>query len=168
MPRKPDWFANTEPIIERLANLEPTQSLNRRNVEDLFSVRKTEAIRVMKIAGAASVGRNMKIPASMLLKYVESRVGDFKKERRRRAGIAKVVTMEASISPARHASFKLPPVPNFDELTGITFDCGILRVEYFSFEDLMVKMISLSKAMLHQEGRFEEIVEKSLRLVPKE
>jgi hypothetical protein len=166
MPRKPEWFANLEPILERLSSLDALQPMNRRDVEDMFAVKKTEANRIMEIAGPdpqLSGGRLMIVRAGSLLRYVESRRGEVKKERKRRSAIAHTVATEASITPARYATFKLPKVPSFDDLgDSVTFCNGTLTVHYVSFEDLMAKLVSLGKAGLHQADRFQEIVQKSL------
>lgn len=161
MPRKPDWYANFESILERLSTLHNEQ-ITRQAVEEIFGVKKTEAVRIMRVAGGWTAGKSMFVLGTALILYVESRRGEVKKERKRRSAIAQTVATEASITPARYSTFKLPPVPNFDELTDISFEAGALRVGYVSFEDLMVKLVSLSKAMLHQADRFQEIVEKSL------
>jgi hypothetical protein len=163
MPRKPDWYANFEPILERLSSLDPAQGLSRPTVQEIFAVKKTEATRVMKVAGAVPAGPLLFVKASALLAYVESRRGEVKKERKRRSAIAHTVATEASITPARYATFKLPKVPNFDDLgDAVSFREGTLLLKYSSFEDLIAKLMSLGKAGLHQADRFQEIVEKSL------
>jgi hypothetical protein len=165
MARKPDWYANFEPILSRLSSLEPGRKLERKHVEELFTVKRTEANRIMEIAGAQSIGQGAKtvIEAGTLRAYVESRAGDFKKERKRRAAVAQVVAEESAISPARHSNFKLPKVPSFDDLgDAVSFCAGAMTVKYDSFEDLMSKLVSLGKAGLHQSERFQEIVEKGL------
>lgn len=177
MARKPEWFANIEGIRERLSSLHAEQMLGRADVEKLFDVKRTEAARILEVSGGLMPGQGRRaiVHAHELLAYVESRRGEVKKERKRRAAVAQVVAEESSISPARYSNFKLPKVPSFDELKGIRFspggtfygtefrDVATLSIDYGSFEDLMVKLVALGKAMLHQEGRFEEIVEKSLR-----
>lgn len=165
MARKPDWYANFEPILSRLLSLEPARKLQRKHVEELFEVKRTEANRIMEIAGATPTGQGARtvIEVGTLKAYVESRRGDFKKERKRRAAVAQVVAEESSISPARYSNFKLPKVPSFDDLgDAVSFREGSMTVKYESFEDLMSKLVSLGKAGLHQSDRFQEIVEKGL------
>jgi hypothetical protein len=165
MARKPDWYANFEPIMSRLSSLEPTRQLVRKNVEELFGVKRTEANRIMQIAGAQSIGQGAKtmIEVRTLVLYLESRRGDFKKERKRRNAFAHVVATEAAISPARYATFRLPPIPNFDALgDSLQFRNGVMSIRYESFEDLISKIISMGQAGLHQSDRFRELVEQGL------
>lgn len=165
MARKPEWFAQIEGIRERLSSLHPEATLVRVDVETLFSVKRTEATRIFQIAGGIGLGRGQTalITAGHLLRYVESRQGEVKKERKRRAAFAQVVAEEAAISPARHSNFKLPKVPSFDELgDAVSFRAGEMKVKYESFEDLMSKLVSLGKAGLHQSDKFQEMVESGL------
>jgi hypothetical protein len=151
--------------MERLSAMHPDQPLGRADVEQIFSVKRTEARRIIEIAGPDPTPEYARaiVLAGVLLRYVESRRGEVKKERKRKNAIAHVVATEAAISPARHSTFKLPKVPSFDELgDAVSFREGALTIQYSSFEDLMAKLVSMGQAALHKSDLFQELVEKSL------
>jgi hypothetical protein len=159
MPKKPDWYAQFEGIVEKLSSFHPDQPLNRVDVEKLLKVKRTEATRILNLAG----GKNGLLNARTLLLYVESRREDAGHDRRRRDKLAHVVASERSMAPLRDRTFRLPKLPSIEDIPEtVQFSNGVLTLRYESFEDLFTQIFLLAKAAQFDGERLLDLVARSL------
>src|ERR1051326_5557868 len=163
MPKKPTWYQQFEGIVEALKKLPDDQPIRRFEVQSLLHVGRTEATRIMSLAGSEQVGAYTIVKADALVRYLESRREDAGLARKRKNRIAHTVATERALQPARSATFKLPKLPMVGDLSAdIEFQDGVLSTRYQGFEDVVGKLVSLAKAMQFDPERFRELAEAGL------
>jgi hypothetical protein len=150
MPAKPRWLLHIPAILDRLASLE-VPVLDRASIEELFGVRRRQAVHLLNAFGGYQLGRTFAVDRLALMKRLEKVQDDpdFRREASRR------LRLSETLSDLReHASAVRVPLPVnrsalFEERTGLPEGVAIegtrLTVEFRSAEDLLGRLYELAR-----------------------
>lgn len=160
MPKKADWLQNIDEIILTVERVPADAKLVRLDIERAFTVNKTEALRIMDIAGSDLTGRFRTVTRDGLLAYLNSRRNEATVARSRRKKVLETVHTEQQLSRTKGLIFKLKESrPRMESLPpSISFEeTGVLKVAYSDGQDLAQSLVDLAKAMMFDFDRFVEI-----------
>jgi hypothetical protein len=159
MPHKPYWWRELPRIRRELAAL-AGPVLSRREVERIFHVSTTEAHRLMKRMGCMRLGNALAVPtpqASRWLDRLESRP-DAIEETDRRARLEAALAQAREDLKLREVAVPLRISPNLEGLPGtIQIAPPELRIQFQSFEDLLVQLGELIRAVAEDREKIEAL-----------
>jgi hypothetical protein len=162
LPAKPTWWGQIEDIVATL-ELSDAVVVDRSAAEKLFQVGPRRAVQLLTLFGGQEAGGAVLIERERLLvKLRELRATDtFREEirrrrkvgeeieqlRRRRAGEKVRIAVEPEIFSSGMAS--LPEA--------VQIGAGRLEIEYGDCEDLLQKLVALSKAAANDFEHFQQL-----------
>lgn len=163
MPAQPFWMQR---ISEILATAKASQVpfLDRAAVENLFALRKRQAIRVMHLIGGYHIGKAFVVGRPELLTWLQ-KIAASPKARWSEAARER---LEVSIEEARslldrNRKFMVSADARSRKLDGLPptvhLRPGELRIEFFGLEDLSRQLFELGMAMANDYSRLARLVE---------
>jgi hypothetical protein len=163
--RQPFWISRVSEILETASNTE-VPFLDRSAVEQLFDVRKRQAIRLMHKIGGYYVGKAFVVaqPAVVTwLKEVAANPKTYWAEAARER--LEVSIEEARAIRDRHRRFVVAPDARERRLEGLPTTVhlkpGELKIEFFGAEDLFRQLYELGQAIGNDYERFRALAEGS-------
>lgn len=160
MPRKTEWIHRLDQALEELRLL-PCPSIDRATVEKLFDVSPRQALRILDRLGAYRAGKSLLVDRVELIDKIEALRQDaavqFERRRRervdaqlnelRRQLAARRITIAARGDVRDMTMTQLPE--------RVRLEPGELRIEFDGTEDLLARLLELSKAILNDYDSFE-------------
>jgi hypothetical protein len=161
--RKPFWIQRVSEILD-IARMGQAPFLDRGAVEELFDVRKRQAIRIMHFIGGYHVGKAFVVGRPAVIAWLEEaiRTGhpSWAEAARERLELS---IAEARALRDRHRKFIVSPDARQRRLEGlpqtIRLKPGELRIEFFGAEDLFRQLYELGQAMGNDYERFRRLAE---------
>jgi hypothetical protein len=165
MPAQPFWLQRISDILTTAKKSE-VPFLDRVAVQNLFGVRKRQAIRLMHAIGGYHVGRGFVVGRPELIAWLqearnspEARSQEAARER------LEIAIEEARSIVGRDRKFIVSPDAVSKKLPGlpptIQLKTGELKIEFFGTEDLLRQLFELSQAIGNDYARFQSLVEGS-------
>jgi hypothetical protein len=166
MPRKSEWLHRVTEIVQEVKALE-APIVDRAAVEQLFRLRRRQAIELMHGFGGYQVGRAFVLDRLELVRLLETLGNgeEFERERRRKDRITN--KLEEARRQRASQQVRIPITPEIvsqqvDELPdAIRFGASAVTIQFESVEDLLVHLVELSQAAANDYGRFQRMVERS-------
>jgi hypothetical protein len=153
LPNQPTWLQRVPDLLSRIQSEKAPPLLDRQSIEDLFGVRRRQAIALLHRFDGYKVGRTFVVPREAVIDFLQNIVAS--------GAIAEAAAKKSSVleflGEARQA-LQLPsiPLPATTKLSEITFDGlppGIrlqpdqLTIHFHGATDLLQKLFSLSQAL---------------------
>jgi hypothetical protein len=157
---KPRWWRHIPEIRSMLADVR-LPVLDRAAVEQLFGLRRRQAIELMNRFGGYQTGRTLLIGRDQLLAAIEgiAASGEYEQETTRRERLAAAV--ERIRRTRQSEAVRIPIAPEvfrfrMDTLgTGVALRPGRLEIEFSGPEELLTKLFGLAQAIANDYGGFE-------------
>jgi hypothetical protein len=162
MPAKPFWFLRVSEITSELRQL-TVPVVDRAIVEELFRLKRRQAIELMHRFGGYQAGRTFLIDRAHLIQRLQElasgaefefevcrreRLGEYLEDMRRQRR-----AIQVRFPVAREAfSRKVRDLPD-----GVLLRPGRLEVDFKGTEDLLTKLFDLAQAASNDFERFESI-----------
>lgn len=165
MPPCPKWFTRIEKIEVCLENQPPQARLGRAEVAALFGVQRTEAQRILRLAGGAGQDQRWDIPARRLLAWVQDRAPEADRENARRETHSR---LDKDLNPAwrKHEFTTWDRIPHRieDWPTGVTLEPGVLHIRYNAPNELFETLMQVAQIAADDYDRFvSRIMAQSVR-----
>ena len=162
MPAKPAWFLKLPQILADLKRLD-TPVLDRLILENLFGVRRRQAITLMHQFAGYQSGKTFLIDRAQLIGALQELRDhdDFGREHRRKLRLSSALdelrrlqpAIRIPISPAVHTG----PDPFGALPPGVDLQPGILSVQFATPEELLGKLFLLAQNIAADFGHFRRI-----------
>lgn len=164
MPKLPCWYSRVPEILARLQHPGTPPLLDRASVEELFGVRRRQAIRILSAAKGYQVGKTFIVERQALSQFLngveESGAGREARSRKQRVAAALnevanyAEAQRVEIRPSIHALSRRPNVlPASVELVGP----GKLQISYNGPEDLLARIVELASAAANDFPAFRRL-----------
>jgi hypothetical protein len=163
MPPKPSWFHRIAEIREAVASAS-LAFLDRGDIEELFRVRRRQAVNLLHRLGASPLGTSLVVERARLLAFLDGNMTTdvFRNERRRREHVREA--LEVARREARGKDVRFPiasqalPGSLGDLSPEIRLAPGELQIRCTGAEDLLQKLYLLSKAIASDFASFERLI----------
>ena len=160
MAAKPSWWLHIPEIRSMLADVQ-LPVLDRAAVEQLFGLRRRQAIELMNRFGGYQTGRSLLIGRDQLVAQLDAIVAgdEFQRESARRERLAS--TVESVRRTRESEAVRIPISPHVFATRMATLGPevqlrpGKLEVEFTGAEDLLRKLFSLAQAIANDYTGFE-------------
>ncbi len=166
MPAKVQWLLRLPEIEAELERMR-VPVLDRAAVENLFRLRRRQAITLMHGLGGYQAGRTFLVERERVLEHVRAILGssEFECEARRRQRLGE--ELETMRREHRAADVRIPV--SLDTLSrkvrdlpdGIQLRPGRLEVNFAGTEDLLTKLFEIAQAASNDFDRFEAMTSNS-------
>lgn len=166
MPAKPRWLIRIPEIVERL-NALTCPVIDRQAVEDLFGVRRRQAIHLLNRFGGFQLGRTYAVDRSYLIRQLERmrQDPDWWREAARRRRFARTLSELHSASRAMQITLPpeaaMPPHEPSGFPPGVYVECGELRVPFNSALELLGKLYAVAQAAAEDLDAFQTALDRA-------
>lgn len=169
MPAQPKWLTRVPQILAYLRATEPPV-LDRQAVEEIFQLKRRQAIHLMHRFGGFQLGRTLAIDRLRLIDELERLRADsnYWWEVTRRKRFSQALTQIRAYSQASNVTLPVavhcpgeaaPPLP-----TGVDLHPGELRVKFHSAVDLLGKLYEIAQRAAADLEDFERLLVKPKRI----
>jgi hypothetical protein len=163
MPAQPLWFLRLPAIRATVSRLEGPV-LDRAAIEDLFGVRRRQAIALLHRFGGYQAGRTFLVERTSLLRQLEALESgaEFLAERSRRRRVAEDVEEARRQLPAKRVRIEAGPETfrrQLGDLPGVELAAGQLRIRFAGTADLLRQLLELAMAIQNDYERFRALCE---------
>jgi len=166
MPKLPGWYLSVPAILRQLRNPAAPPFLDRPAIEQLFSIRRRQAIRVLSAAGGYQVGKTFVVERQAFIHFLEGleHSGAAPEARARKRRVASALNEVANHAAAQRVQvptaadvFQRQPanLPSSIELVAP----GKLQISYRGAEDLLAKIVELAAAATNDFPAFRNLYE---------
>lgn len=150
MPDNPTYIHKLEGILAEARSPKPIPFFRRRDVEDLFGLKKRQAVNLMHRIGAVRVSRELAVPQRDLVRWLEERIANpavrIEKQRQDRV-IDRIVELKAETA-ARFVRITLPDrAPSADLPGGVSLQPGLLTISFDNEQQLMERLFLLARVL---------------------
>jgi hypothetical protein len=163
MPALPIWFVRVPEILARLRDPGMPPVLDRASVEQLFRVKRRQAIRLLGNANGYQVGKTFIIDRESLIDYLQAfeESGAAPQARARKRRVALAINEVANYAEAQRVQVRTTP----DSLRRKTADLpaafqlvapGTLQISYNTAEDLLARLVELAAAAANDFQSFRD------------
>jgi hypothetical protein len=157
---KPSWWLHIQEIRSMLADVR-LPVIDRAAVEQLFGLRRRQAIELMNRFGGYQAGRTLLIGRDQLIAQLDAIAAgdDFQQETARRERLA--ATVESVRRTRESESVRIPISPAIFATRMATLGAGVqlrpgkLEIEFAGPEDLLRKLFALAQAVANDYAGFE-------------
>jgi hypothetical protein len=156
MPDQPYWYQRIPDICAVLeGSAEPV--LDRLAVEQLFGLRRRQAIRILGRVGGYQLGRSYLVRRDDLLGWLRSLDGrgDVTRTQERKKRIWQELRKEAEAQKSRAVRIPVAAVPCSGLPEGVALDTGRLEIRFEGALDLLSKLAGLAEVMGRDYEEFE-------------
>lgn len=161
MPRKGEWLEQLPAVLDELRSF-PAPVIDRATVEQLFGVRRREAIRLMHRFGGFQAGKTFVITRQDLIRWTEEVLAadDCRLELKRRQRLIDLLAATRKELSARRVSIRttrpeedlsVTRLPAYIRLTP-----GRLQIEFESSEQLLARLFELAQTVANDFDGFTE------------
>jgi hypothetical protein len=161
MPPKPRWLKRV-PQIRAAVEASPVPFFDRAAVEQLFRLKRRQAIHLVRNLAGYEVGKSLVAPRETLLAFLRSAElgGDYQGEVLRLRRVREAVEDAERLLAARKVKIQAPAAPRLikDLPPGIRLAPGQLEVDCDGAQDLLQKLFALSRAIAGDFPAFETLV----------
>jgi hypothetical protein len=166
MPAQPSWHLRVPEIRAALTSPASPPFLDRPAIEQLFGLRRRQAIRILTVCGGYQVGKTFLIHREALLSYIEevAATGAVDRIRQRKLRISAALNEGANQAAAQRTQIRTVPdllrrlpadLPPAIELVGP----GKIQISFHDATDLLVQVAELAAAATNDFPRFRKIFE---------
>lgn len=164
MPKLPCWYSRVPEILSCLQAPGAPPLLDRAAVEELFGVRRRQAIRLLNAASGYQVGKTFIVGRDALIHFLErvDQNGATREARARKQRVATALNEVANyaqaqrveVRPASSAlNFRPANLPAAVELVAP----GRLQISYSSAEDLLARIVELAASATNDFPAFRQL-----------
>jgi len=152
MPAKATWLLRVPEILAAVAD-SSVPFFDRAAVEQLFQLRRRQAVNLMRKFGGYQVGKAFLIPRQELVRQLEliALGAEFQWEDRRKQRVEELLEDARRAAKARQVEIAVPASARGGRLDGLPstvhLSPGQLSVHFQSPEDLLRQLFELSKAI---------------------
>jgi hypothetical protein len=138
--------------------------IDRATVEQVFRLRRRQAIELMHRFGGYQIGRAFVLDRLQLVRSLEclQNGAEFEQERRRKDRIASQLDEARRQRAATRVRIPVTPEMLSQHVEGlpdaIRFGTGVMTIQFGSVEDLLVHLVELSQAAANDFERFQQMV----------
>jgi len=161
LPPKPIWLSRVAEIRQALQEAD-VPFVDRAAVEDLFRLRRRQAIHLLEAMEGFKVGRAFVAPRASVLAFLNKveASGAVEREVLRQARVRDAILEARRSVEARRLTFRVPKEqPRLASLpAGVHLEPGRLEVTCTDAQDLLKKLFLLSKAVASDVTAFESLV----------
>jgi len=166
MPKLPGWYLAVPSILDRLRDPGAPPFLDRPSIEELFSIRRRQAIRVLAAAGGYQVGKTFVVEREAFIEFLEKieQSGAAPEARARKKRVAAALNEVANHAEAQRVRvhtaadvFVRRPadLPSSIEVVAP----GRLQISYRGAEDLLEKIVELAASAANDYPAFRKLYE---------
>ncbi len=166
MPAQPSWHLRVPEIRAILAGASSPPFLDRPAIEQLFGLRRRQAIRILTACGGYQVGKTFLVNREVLLAYLEEieEAGAVDRIRQRKLRISAALNEGANQAAAQRTQIRTDPnllrrlpadLPPAIELVGP----GKIQISFQGATDLLAQIAELAAAAANDFPRFRKIFE---------
>lgn len=166
MPALPAWYQRVPDILATLRTAGMPPVLDRSAIEDLFRVRRRQAIRLLGAANGYQVGKTFIVDRQSVIDYLENleNSGAAPEARARKRRVALAITEVANYAEAQRVEIRTSPDAlkrrPADLPAGIDLVApGKLQISYSGAEDLLARIVELAAAATNDFAAFRKIYE---------
>lgn len=167
MPAQPSWLARVSGILETLdnENYASLPFLTRASIEELFGLKRRQAIKLMKTMGRFQVGKEFVIDPQVVRQWLrKAGIGEkvwFAEVVRTRieelieqAQWEREARKTRAVVPRKTVELKLEGMP-----PTVTLRPGEMRIQFFGAEDLFRQLFELAQVMRNDYDKFKALVD---------
>ena len=166
MPKLPGWYLCVPAMLQQLRSPAAPPFLDRPAIEQLFSIRRRQAIRVLAAASGYQVGKTFVVERQALIDFLEGieNSGAAPEARVRKRRVAAALNEVANHAAAQRVQVRTAPdlfqrrpanLPSAIELVAP----GMLQISYRGAEDLLAKVVELAAAATNDFPAFRSLYE---------
>lgn len=166
MPALPAWYQRVPDILATLRTSGMPPILDRSAIEDLFRVKRRQAIRLLGAANGYQVGKTFIVYRQSVINYLENleNSGAAPEARARKRRVALAIHEVANYAEAQRVEIRTSPDAlkkrPVDLPAGIDIAApGKLQISYTSAEDLLARIVELAAAATNDFAAFRKIYE---------
>lgn len=159
MPAIPEWLPRLPGIIADFEYLS-TMILDAEIVAHVFRVTPRHARRLLRELGARQTDRGLAADRLQVLGQLRGFLNDYQIEEERKARLMADLEKARRFAPARKV--KIIPLPDDDEMMvsdlpsiGIHLRPGELRIDFRGQQELLSRLLALSKVIANDSAEFE-------------
>jgi len=161
MPKLPSWYSRVPEILASIERPGAPPLLDRAAVEQLFGVRRRQAIRILSAAEGYQAGKTFIIERQALCDFLNGieKSGAAPEARAHKRRIAAALNEVANFAEAQRVeirpggALRHPGLPPSIELLGP----GKLQISYSGAEDLLARVVELASAAANDFPAFRRI-----------
>lgn len=160
MPAKPQWLLYLPAIRGVLETLD-FPVIDRAMVERLFGLRRRQAIKLLHRFGGFQAGRTFLIDRGKLIDALKEIEGgaEFAAEASRRQRLSDHLQEAERELKAKQVVIKVEPTARYPRVKclgdGVVLEPGTLHIEFSDTEDLLSKLLHLSRAAAYDYEAFQ-------------
>jgi hypothetical protein len=165
MPAQATWYLRVPEIVAQLHSSTAPPFLDRPAIENLFRLRRRQAIRLMGTCGGYQVGKTYLVDRCSLLRFLDelTRTGIVDEAVRRKRRICEALDASANFVAAQRTRIQVDSGLR-DKPTGLPpgielIGSGKIQISYEGATDLLARIADLAGAAAHDFPRFQKIVE---------
>lgn len=166
MPQQPSWLPRVNAIIEILKSGSPLPFLTRASIEELFGLKRRQAIELMKSMDRFQVGKEFVVRRETLLRWLRcAEIGEkvwYEEVRRQRVEESiEAIQWEREarktriVVAAKTVELKLAGIP-----PTVSLKPGEMRIKFFGAEDLFRQLFEVAQVMRNDYEKFKTLVDK--------
>jgi hypothetical protein len=161
MPAHPLWLDRLPALQAQVADDSAPFWWDRAAIEQLFGLRRRQAISLLHQMGAEWVGTNLAIERSALRRFLEDprRRNAHQEEQTRTARVATALGQLRREQQARQIAIPLPAAPERLDFAGLPAGIDLQRhqltIAYETTAELLEKLVALAQALMHDFETFE-------------
>lgn len=166
MPALPIWYRRIPDILTRLRTAGMPPVLDRVAIEELFGVKRRQAIRLLGAARGYQVGKTFIVDRQAVIDYLQDleNSGAPPEARARKRRVALAISEVASYAEAQRVQIRTSPdalrrrpadLPTAIDLVAP----GKLQISYSTAEDLLARLVELAAAATNDFPAFRKLYE---------
>ena len=165
MPAQASWYLRIPEIVAQLHSPAAPPFLDRPAIENLFRLRRRQAIRLMGTSGGYQVGKTYLVDRASLLRFLDelARSGLVEEARKRKRRISEALDESANFVAAQRTRIQIESKPQrrpTDLPPGIELiGPGRIQISYGCATELLARIADLAAAAAHDFPRFQKLVE---------
>jgi len=165
MPAQASWYLRVPEIVAQLHSQAAPPFLDRPAIENLFRLRRRQAIRLMGSCGGYQVGKTYLVDRACLLRFLDelTRTGLVNEARARKRRICEVLDESANFVAAQRTRIPVDSVLQANP-TGLPpgverIGPGRIQISYAGATELLARIADLAAAAAHDFPEFQKTVE---------
>lgn len=165
MPAQASWYLRIPEIVDQLHAPAAPPFLDRPGIENLFRLRRRQAIRLMGACGGYQIGKTYLVDRASLLRYLEqlTRTGVVNEVLARKRRIREALDESANFVAAQRTRIQIDTAARARPANlpaGIELIApGTLQITYGGATDLLARIAELASAAANDFPRFQKMVE---------
>ena len=166
MPKLPSWYVRVPEILAQLRSPETPPVLDRSTIEELFGLRRRQAIRVLGGLQGFQIGKTFVIERQVVVEFLEGleNSGIAPEARARKRRVAEAIQEVAARAAARQV--EVHAAPEAFRRTAANLPAGIevvapgkLQISYQGAEELLAHIVELVTAASNDFAAFQKLCE---------